>query len=106
MFRSRASLATLLVATVLTGCSTGTSSRQAAVPSASPNNEGHCDASGAAFAIGRRATPELVEQVRKASGSQNTRLIKPNTPYTTDYREERVNLRVIYWGVVREVYRG
>ena len=103
MFRFRASLATLLVATVLAGCSTGATSRQAAVPSASPNNEGRCDASGAAFAIGRQATPELLEQMRKASGSQQMRFLKPGSLTTADSRDDRVDISVDDKGVVIKV---
>ncbi|TLP56062.1 MULTISPECIES: I78 family peptidase inhibitor [Pseudomonas] len=106
MFRTRASLATLLVAAVLAGCSTGGSSGDKASPAAPAGNDGRCDASGADFAIGKPGTPELLEQARKASGSQMGRILKPTDMITLEYRSERVNLNVDDKGVVTRVNCG
>ena len=78
MFRTRASLATLLLATVLAGCSTGGTSGGTAAPAAPVGNDGRCEASGADFTVGKPATAELLEQARKASGSQMARILKPH----------------------------
>lgn len=106
MFRTRASLATLLVATVLAGCSTGGSSGGSSAPGAPASNDGRCEASGADFTIGKQATPELLEQARKASGSQMARILKPHDVITLEYRSERLNLNVDEKGVVSRVNCG
>lgn len=106
MFRTRASLATLLLATVLAGCSTGGTSTGNASPAAPANNDGRCEASGADFTIGKQATPELLEQARKASGSQMGRILKPTDVITLEYRSERLNLNVDDHGVVSRVNCG
>ncbi|MDR2306849.1 MAG: starvation-inducible protein [Paucimonas sp.] len=105
MFRTRASLATLLLASVLAGCSTGGSSDggSAAAPA---DNHGRCEASGADFTIGKPASPELLEQARKASGSQMARVLKPHDVITLEYRSERLNLNVDDKGVVTRVNCG
>ncbi|MNE68442.1 Peptidase inhibitor I78 family protein [compost metagenome] len=105
MFRTRASLATLLVATVLAGCSTGGNSGGGA-PAASAGNDGRCEASGADFAIGKQGSADLLEQARKASGSQMARILKPHDVVTLEYRSERLNLNVDEQGVVTRVNCG
>ncbi|MEX5587126.1 MULTISPECIES: I78 family peptidase inhibitor [Pseudomonas] len=107
MFRTRASLATLLVATVLAGCSTGGSSGTAGnAPAAPAGNDGRCEASGADFAVGKPGTPDLLEQARKASGSQMARILKPHDVITLEYRSERLNLNVDEQGKVIRVNCG
>ncbi|MDH0300821.1 MULTISPECIES: I78 family peptidase inhibitor [unclassified Pseudomonas] len=106
MLRTRASLATLLVASVLTGCSTGGSSGGGSAPAAPAGNDGRCEASGADFTIGKPASPELLEQARKASGSQMARILKPHDVITLEYRSERLNLNVDDKGVVTRVNCG
>ncbi|MBF8720432.1 MULTISPECIES: I78 family peptidase inhibitor [Pseudomonas] len=102
MFRTRAYLATLLAAAVLAGCSTGGSSD----PATPADNGGRCEASAADFTIGKQATPELLEQARKASGSQLARILKPHDVITLEYRSERLNLNVDDKGVVTRVNCG
>ncbi|MCG8293742.1 MULTISPECIES: I78 family peptidase inhibitor [Pseudomonas] len=106
MFRTRASLATLLLATVLAGCSTGGSSGGSSAPSAPAGNDGRCEASGAGFAVGKQASPELLDQARKASGSQMARVLTPHDVITLEYRSERLNLNVDEKGVVTRVNCG
>lgn len=108
MFRTRATLATLLVATVLAGCSTGGSSGASApvAPAAPAGNDGRCEASGADFTVGKPASAELLEQARKASGSQMARILKPHDVITLEYRSERLNLNVDDKGVVTRVNCG
>ncbi|WEL53661.1 I78 family peptidase inhibitor [Pseudomonas kermanshahensis] len=105
MFRTRAYLATLAVAAVLAGCSTGGNSAGSA-PAAPAGNDGRCEASGADFAIGKPGTPDLLEQARKASGSQMARMLKPHDVVTLEYRSERLNLNVDEQGVVTRVNCG
>lgn len=106
MFRTRASLATLLLATVLAGCSTGGTSGGSAAPAAPASNDGRCEASGADFTVGKPATAELLEQARKASGSQMARILKPHDMITLEYRSERLNLNVDDKGMVTRVNCG
>ncbi|MNG85601.1 Peptidase inhibitor I78 family protein [compost metagenome] len=106
MFRTRAYLATLAVAAVLAGCSTGGNADGGAAQSAPAGNDGRCEASGADFALGKQASAELLEQARKASGSQMARILKPHDVVTLEYRSERLNLNVDDQGKVTRVNCG
>lgn len=106
MFPTRASLASLLAAIVLVGCTnTGTSSSEPET-AAAPNLDGRCESSGANFAIGKAASNELLEQARKASGAQLARILKPNDAVTLEYRSERLNLHADEKGVISRVNCG
>ncbi|MFJ4433373.1 I78 family peptidase inhibitor [Pseudomonas sp. NPDC089395] len=105
MFRTRASLATLLITAVLAGCSTGGNTGGGNAPAAT-GNDGRCEASGAEFAIGKQGSADLLEQARKASGSQMARILKPHDVVTLEYRSERLNLNVDERGVVTRVNCG
>jgi len=104
MFRTRAYLATLAVAVVLAGCSTGGNAEGGAAAPA--GNDGRCEASGADFTIGKPASAELLEQARKASGAQMARILKPHDVVTLEYRSERLNLNVDEQGKVTRVNCG
>jgi len=106
MFRTRAFLATLAVAAVLAGCSAGGTSGGGKAAEASAGNDGRCEASGADFAIGKQGSADLLEQARKASGSQMARILKPHDVVTLEYRSERLNLNVDEQGVVTRVNCG
>ncbi len=106
MLRTRAYLATLAVAAVLAGCSTGGDSSRGQVPEAPAGNDGRCQASGADFAVGKMGSAELLEQARKASGSQMARILKPHDVVTLEYRSERLNLNVDEQGRVTRVNCG
>ena len=106
MFRTRAYLATLAVAAVLAGCSTGGNADGGAAPAAPVGNDGRCEASSATFTVGKAATPELLEQARKASGAQIARVLKPTDMITLEYRSERLNLNADEKGVVTRVNCG
>lgn len=85
-----ASLGTLLAVAMLAGCSTTTES--AKEPTAAEAGHGRCDAKAAEFALGKKASPELLEQARTRSGSQSARVLKPNDMMTLEYRSDRLNL--------------
>ncbi len=106
MLRTRAYLATLAVAAVLAGCSTGGDSSGGQVPEAPAGNDGRCQAGGADFAVGKMGSAELLEQARKASGSQMARILKPHDVVTLEYRSERLNLNVDEQGRVTRVNCG
>jgi len=80
-----------MAAAMLAGCST-TSSESAKDPVASDAGHGRCEAKAAEFAIGKRASPELLEQARAKSGAQNARFLKPTDMITLEYRSDRLNL--------------
>ena len=101
----RASLMSLLAVAALVGCS-NTGGSSSAAPEAAANNDGRCQASGAEFAVGKPVTPALIEQARKASGSQLARALGPNDVMTLEYRSERLNLNADAQGVVTRVNCG
>ncbi|MGH8382568.1 I78 family peptidase inhibitor [Pseudomonas sp.] len=102
----RASLMSLLAVTVLAGCSSTGGSSSKAPEAGAANNDGRCQASGAEFAVGKQATPVLIEQARKASGSQLAHALGPHDAMTMDYRSERLNLHTDAQGVVVRVNCG
>ncbi|MDR0281673.1 MAG: starvation-inducible protein [Paucimonas sp.] len=102
----RASLVTLLAAAILAGCSSGGSASKAPESVAAATTDGRCEASGADFAMGKPASADLLEQARKASGSQMARILKPTDVVTMEYRSERLNMHVDDKGVVNRVNCG
>jgi hypothetical protein len=87
-----ATLGALMAAAMLAGCST--TSSESAKESAATEEAGHsrCEATAAEFAIGKKASPELLEQARNKAGAQNARFLKPNDMITLEYRSDRLNL--------------
>jgi hypothetical protein len=65
-----------------------------------------CDAAPAQSAIGKPATPELVERVRIDSHSRVVRVLHPGEIITMEFSAERVNLRVDGNNVVLAVTCG
>ncbi len=98
-----ASFGTLLAAVVLSGCSTAGSTKE---PVASESGHARCEASAAEFAIGKKASPELLEQARSRSGAQYARFLKPNDMITLEYRSDRLNLNTDAGLVVTRVNCG
>jgi len=88
----RASLGTLLAASLLAGCSS--TSTESATDPVTTTDTGHsrCEAKAAEFTIGKKASPELLEQARIRAGAQNARILKPNDMVTLEYRSDRLNL--------------
>lgn len=106
----RASWVTLLAALALAGCASNgggsgnTESAAASAPAAV--SDGRCHAEGAQFAVGKPATPQLLEQARGRSGSQVARILKPNDVMTLEYRSDRLNLNADGTGNVTRVNCG
>lgn len=84
-----ASFATLLAAITLAGCSTSGSEKD---PVVADSGNSRCESKAAEFAIGKKASPELLEQARTRAGAQNARILKPNDMITLEYRSDRLNL--------------
>jgi hypothetical protein len=87
-----ASLGTLLAASLLAGCSS--TSTESATDPVTTTDTGHsrCEAKAAEFTIGKKASPELLEQARIRAGAQNARILKPDDMVTLEYRSDRLNL--------------
>ncbi|MEN5046645.1 I78 family peptidase inhibitor [Pseudomonas koreensis] len=86
-----ASLGALMAVAMLAGCST-TSSESAKDPVATDASHSRCEAKAAEFAIGKKASPELLDQARAKAGAQNARFLKPTDMITLEYRSDRLNL--------------
>ncbi|MGC5700465.1 hypothetical protein J4P02_09690 [Pseudomonas sp. NFXW11] len=98
-----ASFTTLLAAVVLSGCSATGSTKE---PVAAESGHTRCEATAAEFAIGKKASPELLEQARTRAGAQYARFLKPNDMITLEYRSERLNLNTDANLVVNRVNCG
>ena len=87
-----ASLGTLLAVATLAGCST-TSTKSTTDP-VTTTDTGHsrCEAKAAEFTLGKKASPELLEQARTRAGAQNARFLLPTDMVTLEYRSDRLNL--------------
>ncbi|MBD0703837.1 hypothetical protein FHJ31_22265 [Pseudomonas sp. Fig-3] len=85
-----ASLGTLLAVALLSGCSS--TSESTPDPVATETGYSRCEATAAEFAIGKKASPQLLEQARTRAGAQYARILKPNDMVTLEYRSDRLNL--------------
>jgi hypothetical protein len=65
-----------------------------------------CDASKAQWAIGQRATDELLEGARAAAGARTARFLRPNQPITMEYFGWRLNLGLNEQDIVRSATCG
>ena len=65
-----------------------------------------CNADAARSAVGKTATPEVVEQARRASGAAVARVLHPGEVVTMEYRADRLNLEVDAGNVVLSVRCG
>lgn len=59
-----------------------------------PDAMSGCDAAAAQSAVGKQATPEVVEQARSDAGAKTARVLKPGQVVTMEYRGDRLNLYV------------
>jgi Peptidase inhibitor I78 family len=98
-----ASLGLIVAAVTAAGCNTTAQSPQAPV---ADSEQGRCDSAAAAFVMGKKATPELVEQARAKAGARNVRLLKPNDMVTLEYRSDRLNLNADDNAVITRVNCG
>jgi hypothetical protein len=59
-----------------------------------PPGSASCNAAGARWAIGERASDELLERARVAAGARVARFLFPGQPITLEYLAVRVNLEL------------
>ena len=104
----RTGLITVLVASGLTvACAS-----RGDAPTAPTNDDrndsvsGSCDATKAQFAIGERASEELLNRARVAAGARTARFIRPNEPITLEFSTARLNLNLNDKDVVQSVTCG
>lgn len=69
-------------------------------PADAPPPTGPCQAEAAAWAIGRAASPEVVERARVETHSSHVRVIEPGQPVTMDYSPHRLNINVNERGAI------
>ena len=65
-----------------------------------------CDATEAQQFIGRKASDAIGRSVLKMSGSRSLRWGGPDTAFTMDYREDRVNVIYDGAGTITRIYCG
>lgn len=65
-----------------------------------------CHTERAQGAVGRTATPAVVEQARRDAGAESARVLKPDQMVTMEYREGRLNIYVDARNVITRVACG
>jgi hypothetical protein len=84
--------AILLFAIVLPACAAAAS--QAEIPVRGEIPGFTCRKPALSRFVGRRATPELAAELRRASGAKAVRWVRPGSMITMDYRDDRLTVRV------------
>lgn len=81
---------TTLVAVLLAACTTTASPP---MPDTNHPQQASCNAEAAKpQALGKVATPEVIERARKDAGARITRVIRPGQMVTMEYLEGRLNI--------------
>jgi Peptidase inhibitor I78 family len=75
-------------------------------PPAPPSTPANCDATKAQWAIGERASNDLLERARVAAGAGSARFLRPDEPVTMEYLGSRLNLGLDAQDIVRAVVCG
>lgn len=88
----RAMLLASALGVSLAACSTPAGTQDPVGPT--PDTMAGCDAAAAQSAVGKQATPEVVEQARSDAGAKIARVLKPGQVVTMEYRGDRLNLHV------------
>jgi len=65
-----------------------------------------CNAERVRWAIGQKASADVVTRAQSESGSASVRVLGPNTPMTKDLRTDRLNLMTDAQEVVTDVNCG
>ena len=86
-----APLGVVVAAVLFTGCSSKSESVQSPVAAAEVAPD-RCTSAAANFAVGQKASPELLEQARLKAGAFSVRLLKPDSIVTLEYRSDRLNI--------------
>jgi len=102
-----ASSGLILAAALLAGCSS-TSEPSSPVQGATTadTSQSRCDAAAAQFALGKPASPALLDQARVKAGAQTARVLGPDDMVTLEYRSDRLNLTTDQAAIVTRVNCG
>lgn len=100
MSRTSITLGLALAAALLAGCSSTSAPTDKpaetkdapATTQADPTTDGRCSSAPARALIGQAATPERVEEARRAAGAADVRVLKPGSVMTLEYNSRRLNL--------------
>ena len=82
-------IVSLAAAALLAGCVQPPRSGAVAAAPAGP-----CDAQAARFAVGYTSTDALADEVRRRSGANTVRVLRPGDVTTMEFNPERVNVVV------------
>lgn len=78
----------------------------APLPRPAPPDTGTCNAGAAQWAVGERASDDLLARARVAAGAGSARFIRPNEPITMEYLGSRLNLLLNHQDIVVSVGCG
>jgi hypothetical protein len=70
------------------------------------SNSDQCNTSVAQYTIGKRYTPELLEEVRAKANGAPVRVTGPRHASTMDLRPNRINLEVDTDDIIRRITCG
>ena len=90
----------LLVPLVVLLLAVGACSTMPPPPDAPPPQGELCNAEAVRWAIGREATPDVLERARVESGSAAVRAARPGEMVTMDHRPDRLHLEVNERGAI------
>ena len=71
-----------------------------------PDGAGICDAGPAQSFLGRTANDDLASAILSAAGAKSLRWGGPDTVFTMDYREDRVNVIYDAEGIITKITCG
>ena len=91
---------------VVAACTSQPAASDDADASPAPGVTQACNADAARGAIGKAATPEVVEQARREAGAAIARVLRPGQVVTMEYRGDRLNVDVDEGNVVTGVRCG
>lgn len=85
----------LICALSFAGCSSrDTRSDTQSSSSEEETSQTRCESRSINNYIGQQATSERVEQMRRESGAQTVRTLRPHDPITLDYNPYRLNINI------------
>jgi hypothetical protein len=90
----RKTLALMATAGLLSACSAqgGTRAQPAPVPPSSQRDQGTCGAEKVGTFVGIVPTPEVLAEIKTASGAQTIRVVGPHDVMTMDFRSDRLTI--------------
>lgn len=95
----------ILFITAFAFCAAASATAPAAAAQTQPRPD-TCGASKVKGMTGKRAHEATVAAIRKTSGAESTRVIKPGQAVTADYRIDRLNVSLNKQGRIRELSCG